>query len=53
MAAYSELPVLLLDDWAMLESVDLNKEYVRIKTTAYCFDRLFMDYYRHRIQGQT
>ncbi len=50
--AYSELPVLVLDDWAMLGSVDFDREYVKIKTTAYCFDRLSMDYYRHKILGQ-
>lgn len=52
MAAYAELPVVVLENWAALESVDLEREYVKIKATAYRFDRLSLDYYRRRIWEQ-
>lgn len=45
-AAYSELPVLLLDSWERLPNLDLQKEYIRICSSFMRFDRLSLDYYQ-------
>jgi hypothetical protein len=44
-SAYSGFPLLLLDSWDQLLTIDLNKQYVKIKSTAYCFDRLSLKYF--------
>ena len=41
-SAYSGFPVLLLNSWDDLLNVDLQREYVRIKSTAYRFNQLSM-----------
>ena len=51
-SAYAELPVLVLENWPSLAAVDLNREYVKIKASAFNFERLFMDYYRRSIGEQ-
>ena len=43
--AYSGLPILVLDNWAALEGVDLNKEYVRISSTYHNYDSLKLESY--------
>lgn len=51
-SAYAELPVLVLDNWEALSTVNLQQAYLRIKATAFSFSRLFLGYYRNRIVGE-
>ena len=48
-AAYSGLPLLVLESWADLVSINLQQAYQRIKATAYRFDSLHMTYFSQAI----
>lgn len=50
-SAYSEFPVLLLNSWDELLQVDLQREYIRIKSTAYRFDRLSLTNLTEQIEA--
>lgn len=47
--AYSNLPVLLLDAWSDLKSINLAEKYMEISTTAYDRSSLILDVYRKKI----
>ena len=47
--AYSNLPVLLLDAWSDLKSINLAEKYIEISTTAYNRSSLALDAYRKQI----
>jgi len=47
--AYSNLPVLLLDAWSDLRSINLAEKYIEISTTAYDRSSLTLDVYRKKI----
>ena len=47
--AYSNLPVLLLDTWSNLKSINLAEKYIEISTTAYNRSSLALDTYRKKI----
>lgn len=48
-SAYSEFPVLLLNSWDELLHIDLQREYIRIKSTACRFERLSLKALMDRI----
>ena len=50
-SAYSEFPVLLLNSWDELLHIDLQREYIRIKSTAYVFERLSLKTLADRIEA--
>lgn len=47
--AYSNLPVLFLDTWSDLKSINLAEKYIEISTTAYNRSSLTLDAYRKKI----
>jgi hypothetical protein len=52
-AAYSGLPVLVLDSWASLKSTNLNEMYVRITTTAFDRRSLSLSHYKSQIRNES
>jgi hypothetical protein len=48
-SAYSELPLLVLDSWDVLPQVDLQKEYVRLSTTAFRYEQLSLRHFEEAI----
>ena len=51
-SAYSELPVLLLNSWDELVSVNLQQEYLRIKSTAHRYEKLSLKCIGDRIRAR-
>lgn len=45
-SAYSGLPILILDNWDLLKTIDLNKEFIRISSTYFDFDALDLFSYK-------
>ncbi len=52
-AAYSGLPVLVLDSWASLKRTNLNEMYVRITTTAFDRRSLSLSHYKSHIRNES
>jgi len=49
--AYSNLPVLLLDSWAQLKAVNLDRKYIEISTKSYGRSSLTMHFYQKEIES--
>ena len=52
-AAYSGLPILVLDAWKDLHSVDLNAEYIKISCTKFDYSRLNLATYLNEFKTLT
>ena len=50
--AYSNLPVLILDNWEDLESVDLNKIYILMTTAFYDYSNLSLHAVRDAVRAE-
>ncbi len=44
-SSYSGLPILVLNNWDELQSIDLSKEYIRISSSLFCADTLKLKFY--------
>ena len=47
---FEDLPVVIIDDWSIINEDFLNKKYEEIKSREYNFEKLYSPYWKNKIQ---